>query len=166
MKSGIHCKPGQNSRVALPLYHFPMHLDLRRKGLSLNGCRYSTPTTALIFGVRSGWLAAPLRNWPIWEWELPRLPGKAKKPYPILLFLTIPSRGLKTFNCRGTVHSPHHTARPVVSSTGFPLHRVETAGRRKSRGDCEPCNFQVKDTAVNQSSPVSNITNHSDAPEV
>ena len=68
--------------------------------------------------------------------------GQSQKTISNFAFLTIPSRGLKTFNCRGTVHSPHHTARPVVSSTGFPLHRVETAGRRKSRGDCEPCNFR------------------------
>ena len=121
MKSGIHCKPGQNSRVALPLYHFPMHLDLRRKGLSLNGCRYSTPTTALIFGVRSGWLAAPLRNWPIWEWELPRLPGKAKKPYPILLFFNHTQSGVKDVQLprHGSLATPHSQTSSIIDR--FPI---------------------------------------------
>lgn len=53
----------------------------------------------------SGWLAAPLRNWPIWEWELP---GKAKKPYPFFVFLNHTQLGVKdvsTAEARFTRHT-------------------------------------------------------------
>ena len=81
---------------------------------------WPTTTTALIFRVRSGWLAAPLRNWPIWEWGLPRLPGKAKKPYPILFFPTCQVRVVRFYQSA----CPPAASSSSSSSTSCPPPRL------------------------------------------